>query len=207
MRTRADGGEPPGSVPRPPHDGVTGMRARGGELINKDTLRLDAMRVGCTFLGLLHGGSVRLNLPKCKPPEEFTFANPSEWQRGKGRVEHFRINASLKLTDERKNNYNDVLKAFENHFAVRKNIVYDTFLRREQREEAGVEEFVAQLHQLAKLCSYEELHDEMTRDSVVVCIRDRKLSERKQLDAEDRTRSYYAARKQRKEGEYSRPGS
>ncbi|KAH6919828.1 hypothetical protein HPB50_029185 [Hyalomma asiaticum] len=52
VRTRADGGEPPGSGLRPPDDGVTGTRAGGGELRNKDTLRLNAMRVGCTFLGL-----------------------------------------------------------------------------------------------------------------------------------------------------------
>ncbi|KAH6927173.1 hypothetical protein HPB50_000136 [Hyalomma asiaticum] len=52
VRTLADGGEPPGSGLRLPDEGVTGTRAGGGELWNKETLRLNAMRVGCTFLGL-----------------------------------------------------------------------------------------------------------------------------------------------------------
>ncbi|KAH6929628.1 hypothetical protein HPB50_003333 [Hyalomma asiaticum] len=66
------------------------------------------------------------------------------------------ILASLNLTDEQNNNQNDVLKAFENHFVVRKNVVYDraAFLRIEQREGQGVEDFVTELHQLSKLCSF-----------------------------------------------------
>ncbi|KAL1468664.1 hypothetical protein MTO96_041338 [Rhipicephalus appendiculatus] len=96
------------------------------------------------------------------------------------------ILASFKLTEEEKNSYNDVLWAFENHFVVRRNVVYEraTFFRREQREGEGVEEFVTELHRLAKLCNFRELHDEMIRDRIVVVIRDRKLSERMQLDAE-----------------------
>ncbi|KAH6919948.1 hypothetical protein HPB50_029063 [Hyalomma asiaticum] len=145
--------------------------------------------------------------------KQLPFLNPSEWPQWKRRFERFLIVsglspkcsveqvyalvyvmddkaedilASLKMTDEQKNGYNDVLNAFENHFVVCKNVVYDraTFFRRQQQEGEGVEEFVTALHRLAKLCSFGELHDEMIRDRIVVGIRDPKLSEIMQLDAE-----------------------
>ena len=39
------------------------------------------------------------------------------------------------------------------------------------------------LYTLAKHCEYEELHDQMMRDWIVVGIRDAKLSEKMQMDA------------------------
>ncbi|KAL1455768.1 hypothetical protein MTO96_043637 [Rhipicephalus appendiculatus] len=58
--------------------------------------------------------------------------------------------ASLKFTEEETNSYNDILRAFENHFVVRRNVLYEraTFFRREQRE-GGVEEFALELQRRA----------------------------------------------------------
>ncbi|KAH6932829.1 hypothetical protein HPB50_010144 [Hyalomma asiaticum] len=103
---------------------------------------------------------------QCKPPEEFTFTNPSEWRQRKQPFEGPRIVsglawkcsveqvyalvyftsdktedivASFKFTDEKKNSYSDVLKAFENLIVLSKNVVYKTttFFKGEQREGEG----------------------------------------------------------------------
>lgn len=147
----------------------------------------------------------------CQPPEPYTFANPEEWPTWKRRFERFRVvsglaakpgteqvNAliyfmgdkaddillSLNLREAQMADYNAVIQAFETHFVVRRNIVYEraTFHRRYQKEGESVEEFITDLHKLAKFCNFGALHDEMIRDRIVVGLRDHKLSERMQLD-------------------------
>lgn len=48
----------------------------------------------------------------------------------------------------------------------------------------SVEDFLTSFYSLAEYCGYGELHDEMTRDRLVVGISNAKLSERLQLDPE-----------------------
>ena len=47
-----------------------------------------------------------------------------------------------------------------------------------------MDSFVTSLYELAEYCSFGELHDEMIRDRLVVGLRDQRVSEKLQLDAE-----------------------
>ena len=51
-------------------------------------------------------------------------------------------------------------------------------------EKESVDEFIADLYCLAENCGYGTLHDELVRDRIVVGIRDGKLSEKLQLEAD-----------------------
>ena len=53
---------------------------------------------------------------------------------------------------------------------------------RKQGETESVDNFITDLHTLAKHCGYNDLHDEMIRDRIVVGIRDNRLSERMQME-------------------------
>ncbi|KAM7292169.1 uncharacterized protein ISCGN_025414 [Ixodes scapularis] len=148
----------------------------------------------------------------CQPPEEFDFSKSEDWPRWIRRFERFRmvsglqaktsieqVNAliytmgdkaedvllSLSLTEEQMTQYDVVRKAFEDHFIVRRNLIYDRskFHSRIQEDGEPVEQFVTDLHALAKYCKFGTLHDEMIRDRIVVGVRDYKLSEKMQLDA------------------------
>ena len=55
---------------------------------------------------------------------------------------------------------------------------------RKQEENEPVDAFITDLYALAEHCSYRMLHNEMIRDRLVVGLRDAKLSEKLQLDAE-----------------------
>ena len=56
-------------------------------------------------------------------------------------------------------------------------------LRRQEPGES-VDSFITSLYGLAEHCGYSGLHDEMIRDRIVVGLRDARLSEKLQLDAE-----------------------
>ncbi|UYV79140.1 hypothetical protein LAZ67_17001223 [Cordylochernes scorpioides] len=79
-----------------------------------------------------------------------------------------------------------VLKAFDSHFCVRKNIIYERakFNSRIQEDQEPVDEFITSLYKLADSCEFEGLHEQLIRDQIVVGVRDKALSERMQLDSE-----------------------
>ncbi|UYV83269.1 K02A2.6-like [Cordylochernes scorpioides] len=79
-----------------------------------------------------------------------------------------------------------VLKAFDSHFCVRKNIIYECakFNSRIQEDREPVDEFITSLYKLADSCEFEGLHEQLIRDRIVVGVRDKALSERMQLDSE-----------------------
>ncbi|UYV75553.1 K02A2.6-like [Cordylochernes scorpioides] len=78
------------------------------------------------------------------------------------------------------------LKAFDSHFCVRKNIIYERakFNSRIQEDREPVDEFITSLYKLADSCEFEGLHEQLIRDRIVVGVRDKALSERMQLDSE-----------------------
>ncbi len=93
---------------------------------------------------------------------------------------------SFGLTEDEKKVYATVKQKFESHFVKRRNTIFERakFNMRKQEEKEPVDAFVTDLYALAEHCSYGALHDEMIRDRLVVGLRDAKLSERLQLDAE-----------------------
>ena len=68
----------------------------------------------------------------------------------------------------------------------RRNIIFEyaKFNSRKQETGESVDSFTTDLHCLARYCNYGNLHDEMIHDRIVVGIRDSKLSQRMQLEAE-----------------------
>ena len=145
------------------------------------------------------------------PPENFNFSQPQEWPRWIRRFERFRTAAGLdkkddevqvntliysmgdeaddilrsfKLKDEDIKKYSVVKAKFEAHFVKRRNVIYERarFNTRKQEEGEPVDSFITDLYVLAEHCGYNDLHDEMIRDRLVVGLRDASLSEKLQLD-------------------------
>ena len=145
--------------------------------------------------------------------ETFDFTIPSEWPNWIRRFERFRhasglagkseesqvntliysmgdkaddILQSFKLSEEDLKTYNTVKQKFDAHFVKRRNVIFERAKFNSRKQEAGesVNSFITDLHCLARYCNYGDLHDEMIRDRIVVGIRDSKLSQRMQLEAE-----------------------
>lgn len=90
---------------------------------------------------------------------------------------------SLQIPEDRKDKYDDVKRASELHFIVKRNVIYDRaiFNRRSQGETESVDEYITDLYRLAEPCEYGVLKEDFIRDRLVVGLRDIKLSERMQL--------------------------
>ena len=145
--------------------------------------------------------------------ENFDFAKPDEWPRWIRRFERFRqasdlvskseevqvstlvysmgdkaedLLQSFNLTEADTKKYLVVREKFESYFVKRRNTIYERarFNRRKQENNETVDEFITDLYRLAENCGYGALQDELIRDRIVVGIRDGKLSEKLQMEAE-----------------------
>ena len=145
------------------------------------------------------------------PPEKFSF-KPEDWTRWIRRFERFRkatgldqksgenqvntlvysmgeeaddIMVSFGLTADDAKQYELVKNRFESHFIVKRNIIFERakFNLRSQQEGESVETFITDLHCLAEHCEFGVLKDELVRDKIVVGLKDKKLSEKLQLDS------------------------
>ena len=146
-------------------------------------------------------------------PEKFDFSRQEEWPKWSRRFERFRqasglakeeeesqintliyamgdqaddILTSFKLSTSQLKQYHTVKTKFDEHFVVRRNIIFERakFNRRRQEDGETVDTFITALHALAEHCDYGTLKDEMIRDRIVVGLQDSKLSEKLQLDPE-----------------------
>ncbi|GLV44724.1 hypothetical protein CBL_20635, partial [Carabus blaptoides fortunei] len=144
------------------------------------------------------------------PIETFNFARSEDWPKWIRRFERFRsvsglndktgteqidalifymgdqaedIFASFKLKDDEKKDYRKVVNAFESHFVVKRNVIYESYLFFERRQQEGesAEEFITSLYTLSEHCEFGELRERLIRDRIVGGIRDKGLSERLQL--------------------------
>ena len=96
------------------------------------------------------------------------------------------ILTSFKLSTSQLKQYHTVKTKFDEHFVVRRNVIFERakFNRRRQEDGETVDTFITALHALAEHCDYGTLKDEMIRDRIVVGLQDSKLSEKLQLDSE-----------------------
>ncbi|UYV63076.1 hypothetical protein LAZ67_2003063, partial [Cordylochernes scorpioides] len=152
--------------------------------------------------------------PKIQPPETFDFSTPNKWPKWRKRFERYLVVSGMKKKEEadkidlfmylmgdraddifrtfkfekeeEATKIDSVLKAFDSHFCVRKNIIYERakFNSRIQEDRKPVDEFITSLYKLADSCEFEGLHEQLIRDRIVVGVRDKALSERMQLDSE-----------------------
>ncbi|UYV63627.1 hypothetical protein LAZ67_2005063, partial [Cordylochernes scorpioides] len=153
-------------------------------------------------------------LNSIQPPETFDFSTPNEWPKWRKRFERYLVVSGMKKKEEadkidlfmylmgdraddifrtfkfekeeEATKIDSVLKAFDSHFCVRKNIIYERakFNSRIQEDREPVDEFITSLYKLADSCEFEGLHEQLIRDRIVVGVRDKALSERMQLDSE-----------------------
>lgn len=129
------------------------------------------------------------------PPQEFDFSKPEDWSKWSKRFERFRVasglelqagesqvNAlvylmgdeaediltSLRLTPEQLSEYNTVMERLNEHFVVRRNVIFERakFMRQQETGEF-VDNFITALHCLAEHL----LYSEMIRDRLVVGLR------------------------------------
>ncbi|UYV63401.1 hypothetical protein LAZ67_2003965, partial [Cordylochernes scorpioides] len=151
---------------------------------------------------------------RIQPPETFDFSTPNEWPKWRKRFERYLVVSGMKKKEEadkidlfmylmgdraddifrtfkfekkeEATKIDSVLKAFDSHFCVRKNIIYERakFNSRIQEDREPVDEFITSLYKLADSCEFEGLHEQLIRDRMVVGVRDKALSERMQLDSE-----------------------
>ena len=145
--------------------------------------------------------------------EKFDFSRQDEWPKWSRRFERFRqasglakeeeesqinmliyamgdqaddILNSFKLSTTQLKQYHTVKTKFDEHFVVRRNVIFERakFNQRRQEEGETVDTFITALHALAESCNFGTLTDEMIRDRIVVRLLDAKLSEKRQLDSE-----------------------
>ena len=144
-------------------------------------------------------------------PEKFDFTKPEKWEKWFQRFERFRlasglceadeevqvstliysmgpeaddILSSLKISSGDKNKWQPVKEALSKYFIPKRNVIFERakFNQRKQEEGETADSFITALHVLADYCDYGALHDDLIRDRIVVGLRDRKLSEKLQLD-------------------------
>ncbi|UYV72016.1 K02A2.6-like, partial [Cordylochernes scorpioides] len=167
----------------------------------------------CTLFSHVTQRSVTLPA-RIQPPETFDFSTPNEWPKWRKRFERYLVVSGMKKKEEaykidlfmylmgdraddifrtfkfekeeEAKKIDSVLKAFDSHFCVRKNIIYERakFNSRIQEDREPVDEFITSLYKLADSCEFEGLHEQLIRDRIVVGVRDKALSERMQLDSE-----------------------
>ena len=96
------------------------------------------------------------------------------------------ILTSLHLTVDEASEYHTVKEKLDTHFVARRNVIHEQAMFNQRQQESGksADSFITALHCLAEHCGYGALHDEMVRDRLVVGLRDKRLSERLQLDPE-----------------------
>ncbi|UYV83817.1 hypothetical protein LAZ67_X000281 [Cordylochernes scorpioides] len=151
---------------------------------------------------------------RIQPPETFDFSTPNEWPKWRKRFERYLVVSGMKKKEEadkidlfmylmgdraddifrtfkfekeeEATKIDSVLKAFDSHFCVRKNIIYERakFNSRIQEDREPVDEFITSLYKLTDSCEFEGLHEQLIHDRIVVGVRDKALSERMQLDKE-----------------------
>ena len=93
---------------------------------------------------------------------------------------------SLSLTIGQKKEYGTVTESVTEYFIPKRNVIFERvqFNQRVQLEGENVDSFVTSLHKLAEYCAFGALHNDLIRDRLVVGLRDHKLSEKLQHDAE-----------------------
>jgi len=92
--------------------------------------------------------------------------------------------SSTNIMEEQLKNYNDVMAKFDEHFKVRQNIIFERakFNKRVQLDGESSEQYITAVYHLADTCNFGNLKEDLTRDRLVVGIRDQSLSQQLQMD-------------------------
>ena len=89
--------------------------------------------------------------------------------------------ASTNITEEERKVYQSIITKLNEFFKVRQKCNFEFNSHVQQAGESG-EEYITALYGLIKMCEYDGAHkEELLRDSLVVGIRDQKLSQLLQM--------------------------
>jgi len=145
-----------------------------------------------------------------KPPQSFTFSEPTSWPAWKDRFSRFRLASKLHKEDQEiqvssllyamgsdadkiftqfglsaddGKDYKKVLEKFDEHFIPQRNVIHvrATFHKRNQKEGETIEQYVRVLYELAEHADFDK-KDETIRDRLVVGMRDKEMSQKLQLE-------------------------
>lgn len=148
-----------------------------------------------------------------KPPDQMDFLKPQEWCKWIRRFERYRLAsglsncndkqqvstliycmgdeaddllAALDISTDNASKYDAVKKKFDQHFKVKKNVIFEraNFFKRAQNIDEQVDVFINEIYKMADSCDFGILKEEMIRDRIVVGIKDCRLSEVLQMDAD-----------------------
>ncbi|KAF7659392.1 hypothetical protein LDENG_00298770 [Lucifuga dentata] len=131
------------------------------------------------------------------PPPKFDLTKPEEWPKWIRHFEKFRIASGLELQPEETqvntliytmgdkvedviillrlsaqeaSEYNTLKAKLDEHFIVRRNVIFESTKFNQRQQEAGesADSFIMALCCLAEHCSYGQLHSEMMRDNLLL---------------------------------------
>jgi hypothetical protein len=94
------------------------------------------------------------------------------------------IMKTMTFTELYPETFDNAVKCFSAYFDPERNILFHRCIsnKRHQLENESAEHFIREVLALADLCEFKDMKEEFTRDRLVVCIRDHKLSEELQED-------------------------
>ena len=145
-----------------------------------------------------------------KPPQSFTFSEPTSWPAWKDRFSRFRLASKLHKEDQEiqvssllyamgsdadkiftqfgvsaddGKDYKKVLETFDEQFIPQRNVIHvrATFHKRNQKEGETIEQYVRVLYELAEHADFDK-KEETIRDRLVVGMRDKEMSQKLQLE-------------------------
>ena len=149
-------------------------------------------------------------MAKFDPPEKFHLTQPNRWPEWKQRFERFRVAAKLNkesedvqisslvysmgpeaehimktILSDKSSKYDDVIKEFDDHFVPKKNIIFERarFRNRVQNSGENVETFERSLYELAEHCNFGNAKDDNIRDSIVIGLLDKQVSQQLQMES------------------------
>ena len=136
--------------------------------------------------------------------QPFNFTKPEEWEKWLRQFEQFRgasglsakedeaqvntliytmgveadnIFCSFKLSEDDSRSYKTVSEKFTSQFVKKYNVIYKRARFNMRRHEEGepVDAFVTDLYSLAEHCDFNDLHDQLIQDKIVVGTQDSKF--------------------------------
>ena len=88
--------------------------------------------------------------------------------------ECMQIFMNLKLTDNERKDVNTCIAALQAHFKPKRNVVYERYVFNlcSQNSDESIDEFLTRIRKLSSSCEFGALTEELTRDKLVLGIRD-----------------------------------
>ena len=89
---------------------------------------------------------------------------------------------SFNLSNEYQKKYDTVVTRFQDHSIVFWNVIFERakLISRIQEDGESADSFITSLYGLVEHCGFNDLHDELIRDHIIVGIRDIALTEKLQ---------------------------